>query len=516
MIDSSNEIMVVDDDIDTLNVLTEILLSENYIVRAMSDPVLALQSAFTDPPDLILLDVVMPGINGYEVCRNLKESPRTKDIPVLFVSTLIDVNEQLKGFQEGGLDFITKPVQSDIVLARVATHLKLYKLQQKLSALISVRTEELKRSEDKYEHLIKALQNNHFFYTLDLSGNFVYFSSSVESILGYSQDDLLSNYKKYFTPSSLEKLAKYTKINNDSLDDYQEYELAITGKNGKPYYLEMKNFPIFDKDNVLIQFDGIAQNITARKNAEIKYKKMQKLIVNTEKLGAVGRLAGGISHYLNNMLGVILGYAELIQMQSKTGEDIKERVGHIIEAGDKSKEIIQQLMAFSQVLPVNPVVININNAIENVYNMLYAVIGGQVNLIFEPSYNLWETKIDLSQLNQLLVNLCVNAKDAMNGSGNITIKTSNIVINDDELTGDNTKSGEYVLLTVSDTGNGIAKNEIENIFEPFYTTKSMYVNNGLGLSAVYGIVKQNDGFIDVDSDEENTTFKIYLPRCGIL
>ncbi|MDH5396124.1 MAG: ATP-binding protein, partial [Gammaproteobacteria bacterium] len=131
-------------------------------------------------------------------------------------------------------------------------------------------------------------------------------------------------------------------------------------------------------------------------------------------------------------------------------------------------------------------------------------------------YNLWETKIDLSQLNQLLVNLCVNAKDAMNGSGNITIKTSNIVINDDELTGDNTKSGEYVLLTVSDTGNGIAKNEIENIFEPFYTTKSMYVNNGLGLSAVYGIVKQNDGFIDVDSDEENTTFKIYLPRCGIL
>lgn len=516
MSDTLNEIMVVDDDIDTLNVLSEILLSENYIVRAMNDPVLALQSAFTDPPDLILLDVVMPGINGYEVCRNLKDSPRTKDIPVLFVSVLLEVKEQLKGFQEGGLDFITKPIQSDIVLARVATHLKLYKLQQKLSELISVRTEELKRSENKYEHLIKALQNNHFFYTLDLSGRFVYFSSSVESILGYSQSDLLENYRNYFTPSSLEKLAKYTVLNNDALEDYQEYELSITGKNGKQYYLEMKNFPVFDENNVLIQFDGIAQNITARKSAEIKYKKIQKLIVNSEKLGAVGRLAGGVSHYLNNMLGVILGYAELIQVKSEADDDVKQKIEHIIEAGEKSKDIIQQLMAFSQVLPANPRVININNAIDNVCNMLYAVIGGRVRLIFEPSNDLWETKIDLSQLNQLLINLCINAKDAMNGQGDITIKTENSVVNNDEITAEGVTSGEYVQLSVNDTGSGIAQNDIENIFEPFYTTKSMYVNNGLGLSAVYGIVKQNNGFILIDTDDKSTTFKIYLPRCGIL
>ncbi|MFW6283909.1 MAG: PAS domain S-box protein, partial [Desulfosalsimonas sp.] len=253
------------------------------------------------------------------------------------------------------------------------------------------------------------------------------------------------------------------------------------------------------------------------KQQELSEKQRQALeeqLHQAQKMESVGRLAGGVAHDYNNMLSVIIGYTELALDKVETTDPLHADLTEILNAAKRSNDITRQLLAFARKQTINPAVLDLNETVEGMLKMLRRLIGEDIDLSWMPGPGLWPVKMDPTQIDQILANLCVNARDAIAGVGHITIETHNISI-DEQYCRDHAEffPGQYVLLAVSDDGSGMDRQMLENIFEPFFTTKEVSKGTGLGLATVYGIVKQNKGFINVYSEPgKGTTFRIYLPR----
>ncbi|MCF8064348.1 MAG: transporter substrate-binding domain-containing protein [Desulfarculaceae bacterium] len=255
-------------------------------------------------------------------------------------------------------------------------------------------------------------------------------------------------------------------------------------------------------------------DVTDLRRAEKEKEKLESQLLQAQKLESVGRLAGGVAHDFNNMLNVITGYAELALDKTSPDDPRQKDLQEILKAGQRSAEITRQLLAFARRQTVSPKVLDLNETVESMLRMLRRLIGEDIDLLWRPGSGLWSVNMDPSQVDQIMANLCVNARDAIEGIGKVTIETSNVSF-DESYCADHAGfiPGEYVLLAVSDDGHGMEKETLENLFEPFFTTKGVGEGTGLGLSMVYGVVRQNNGFINVYSEPgEGATFKIYLPR----
>ncbi|MFO8112583.1 MAG: ATP-binding protein, partial [Desulfosalsimonadaceae bacterium] len=261
-------------------------------------------------------------------------------------------------------------------------------------------------------------------------------------------------------------------------------------------------------------FKGISRDITERKQAEAEREDLQCQLLQAQKLESVGRLAGGVAHDFNNMLTIINGYAEMMTDVLSPSDPFYDNALQIHEAGKKSAVIVRKLLAFARKQTISPEVMNVNDNVASMLKMLQQLIGENIDLAWKPGQNLWLVKMDYTQLDQILANLVVNARDAIADIGKITIETKNVEF-DEQYCHMHTGfvPGPFVMLTVSDTGCGMETEVFDNLFEPFFTTKEIGKGTGLGLPTVYGIVKQNSGFINVYSEPgQGTTFKIYLPR----
>jgi len=261
------------------------------------------------------------------------------------------------------------------------------------------------------------------------------------------------------------------------------------------------------------QFISFCRDLTERKRAEEERQRLQEQLFQSQKMESVGRLAGGVAHDFNNMLGAILGHAELAMM--KLGEDnlIRDDLKEIVFAASRSADITRQLLAFARKQIVLPKVLDLNQRVEEMLKMIRRLIGEDIDLLWLPGRNLWPLKMDPSQINQILVNLCVNARDAIAGAGKITIETGMVTF-DAGYCDQHAEfvPGDFLLLAVSDNGRGMDRKTLNKLFEPFFTTKELGKGTGLGLATVYGIVKQNQGVINVYSEPgRGTTFNIYLP-----
>ena len=284
-------------------------------------------------------------------------------------------------------------------------------------------------------------------------------------------------------------------------------ELVNKRKDGSLYREEMTITPLKDVGGEVTHFVAVKQDITERKLLEERF-------LQAQKLEAVGRLAGGIAHDFNNMLGVILGYADIALGQVDSSQPIHKDLREIHKAAEHSAGLTRQLLAFARKETIAPKVLNLNETVAGMLTMLTRLIGEDIQVTFRPAATLWPVLMDPSQFDQILANLCVNSRDAIAGVGAITIATANCTIDAEDCAADTEAApGDYVRLSVSDTGRGMDQETLAQIFEPFFTTKAVGEGTGLGLPMVYGAVKQNLGFLTVASRPgQGTVVEIFLPR----
>lgn len=293
---------------------------------------------------------------------------------------------------------------------------------------------------------------------------------------------------------------------NGEADVYTTYSLEI---HGDTQHFESRFVPCGEH-----QVLSIVRNVTYQARAETEKELMQKQLLQSQKMESIGRLAGGIAHDFNNMLGVILSHTEMALYDCPKESSTAYHIREISHASERSVLLVKQLLSFARKQTITPKVIDLNRTITDILSMLQRMIGESVNLIFKPSGDVGLVYLDPAQVDQVLTNLCINARDAMNGNGNIIVETADVTL--DAIYCAQYRDfipGDYVLLTVSDSGKGMDNETLNQVFEPFFTTKALNYGTGLGLPMVYGIVKQNQGLIHVYSEQsEGTTFKIYLPR----
>ena len=259
---------------------------------------------------------------------------------------------------------------------------------------------------------------------------------------------------------------------------------------------------------------AVVRDISERKNSEHEREKLEDQLRQAQKLESIGRLAGGVAHDFNNMLGVIIGRTDMIMddvMSSPFHDDLLE----IHKAASRSADLTRQLLTFARKQSVSLQVLDLNEKVADIYTMLRRLIGEAIELSWQPCGNLWSVKMDPGQVDQILTNLCVNARDAIAGTGRIAISLGNIVVSPEhEFRAQGVMPGQFVVLTVTDDGCGMEKEVLDNLFEPFFTTKATGRGTGLGLATLYGIVRQNLGFVEVKSSPgRGSRFSIYLPRC---
>ena len=294
--------------------------------------------------------------------------------------------------------------------------------------------------------------------------------------------------------------------------------LSSTSEMFEPHlnrHLELRVIPRFDGDRRVVGVIHVVRDITDRKRHDEDLRKSSDMLRQSQKMEAIGRLAGGVAHDFNNLLTVIGGYSDLLAQRLPPDSPYREGVEQIRKAATRASSLTRQLLAFSRKQVIAPSVADLNEVVAGIETMLRRLIGEDIDLVTVLRPDLWNVRIDTGQIEQVLLNLAVNARDAMPGVGKLLVETENKRIDEGMITRPGFGApGEYVILSVRDTGSGMDEETLSHIFEPFFTTKEKGRGTGLGLSTVYGIVKQSDGYIAVESRPgEGSTFRVYLPRC---
>ncbi len=718
-------VFIVDDDINSLNFITEQLKVMGLRVTPLISGEELLELLGRVTPDLIILDVIMEHMNGFEVCSRIKSETYASDVPVIFMSALGDDEDRIRGFREGAVDYIMKPVREEELQARVKVQLELVKLRKKLKkrnselqreitervksemevthhkeeleALVSERTialqrtnfrlkeeverrrgaelqiksqlEELENSKkqllmllDEEQKVKEKLRINEerLSMAIDASGSGIYetsvpfgdklfFSEKWNSIIGYSSEELPEKreFIRWFLnrvhPADIDKLVDSIRAFVKGTIPDHNIEFRVRHKSGNWVYVQGLSRAIeFDKDGKVIhviglmtditerkktesrlmeseaqlkraqevahigswyldvkmktlvwsdetyrifgipvgtvmtyehflsachpedrgfineawldaingqsyniehrivvdgkvkwviekaevEFDeddtpyrgiGTIQDITDRKREEEKRLHLEEQLWQSQKMDAVGQLAGGVAHDFNNLLQVIGGYTDLVKEILEEESPVQKHLGLVMKATERAASLVRQLLLFSR--NEKPVFrnIEINELVTGILRMLERIIGENVNLEFEAGDKNLNVFADAGQIEQIIMNLCLNARDALEGGGTVKIATGCLVFDKDTFHGTRIcKPGNYVVLTVTDNGCGMKHEVKERIFEPFFTTKDEGKGTGLGLATVYAITKRHDGFIDVSSEPgAGSEFNVYLPGTDI-
>ncbi len=539
-------ILIVDDHEENLYLLEALFKGNGYTVQPAANGAEGLAILEKGGIDLIVSDILMPEMDGFELCRRVRKAPTLSRIPfIIYTATYTGPKDEELALKIGADRFIVKPCEPKKFMAAVdaliaaAEHrngsttpdaapdeeiFKLYnarlvrKLEQKMLQAereIQARQEmeqSLRESEEKYRTILDNMEAGYF--EVDLAGNLTFFNPAARRILGYPESKLMGmNNRDYMDPKNAKRVFRTFNRVLSSGEPAKAFDWQIIKKDGTLADIETSVALMRDAKGRAVGFRGLARDVTERRQSEAERKKLQAQLLQAQKLESVGRLAGGVAHDFNNMLSVIIGHTELALQQLDSQHPLQSDLAEVLAAAQRSTSITRQLLAFARQQVIAPEVLDLNAAVENMLKMLRRLIGEDINLVWQPGAKLWPIQMDPSQLDQILANLCVNARDAIADVGQLTIETRAVTI-DEAYCVDHAEClpGNYVMLAVSDNGRGMERETLEKIFDPFFTTKEIGCGTGLGLATVYGIVRQNDGFINVYSEPgRDTSFRIYLP-----
>lgn len=377
--------------------------------------------------------------------------------------------------------------------------------------------EALKESETRYRLLAENIVD--IIWTMDDNLNFTYVTPSVSDILGYTALEFLTlNLERLCVPESYPSAAEYFSgfIQNRDPSDRQQsnIELELVKAAGGTVWVNVSSSVFKAEDGTRLGIIGVAHDITERKTAEKEKELMHEQFLQAQKMEAIGILAGGVAHDFNNLLTVIQGSTDLLMMQVQKEDPIYIDLNEIHKSSVRAAELTSQLLLFSRKKPMRSVPVNLNKIIEDLLKMLHRLIGEDVGIATHLAKELWTISADRSNMEQVIMNIVINARDAMPEGGEVTIRSENVTLteSDSAAAPKGPIPGCYVCITISDEGIGIDETTLQHIFEPFYSTKGVGKGTGLGLSVVYGIVKQHQGWLDVTSSVgKGTAFRLYFP-----
>ena len=440
---------------------------------------------------LILADYTLPFFDGLSALRMARE--KCRNTPFIVISGMIGDDLAVETLKQGATDYVLKSCLGRLVPA--ITHA--LKEAEERAARRQAK-EALRKAEEQMRFTVERIPAVVWTTDRDLR-----FTSIQGAGLVFGEWEAGMIGKSLVKPPALQKDIAPVKEHLAALAGNKvAYDVSV---NGKDYQAHVA--PLTSSNGEIIGCIGMAVDVTERKALEMQMR-------HAQKMEAVGRLAGGIAHDFNNLLTVITGYSDLTLLRLDPNDPLRNNLDEVNKACERAAGLTRHLLAFSRKQVLKPKVLNLNSTISEMNRMMPPLIGEDIELVIELSPDLGQVKADSGQIEQIIANLAVNAKDAMPFGGELAIRTSNIVL-DEEIARryESVQSGPYVLLTVSDTGHGMSPETMRRVFEPFFTTKEVGKGTGLGLSTVYGIVKQSGGYVSVDSEVgRGTTFKIYLPQ----
>lgn len=521
-------VLIVDDNGDNLYLMESLLTGHGYQTVSARNGAEALQYLETHAFDLIISDILMPFMDGFQLCRAVRQGDRTRDLPFLFYTATYTSDKDRDFALSLGADrFIVKPADPDELIAIVADILSgreasrsapaaaspcgereyLKGRSERLQEKLEKKMVQLETSERRYRNLFNSLRDVVLLTDKErtvIDAN----QPALRNTFGYEIDEIIGrSTRMLYAEDSDFLIVGGSAAGHDGNGEAETREARFARKDGTFFHGEIHVMRLIGDDGAPSGRVAVIRDVTDR-------KKLEAQLLHAQKMEAVGRLAAGVAHDFNNKLSVILGYAEMARKRITPGDELEHHLTEIVQAALRSRDMTRQLLAFSRKEVISPRIVDLNSCIDATRKSLSHLIGEDISIEFLPASGLWPARIDPSQLDQILMNLAVNARDAMPHGGVLRIATDNVHLHEPDVAGDpDAAPGDYVQVSVSDTGCGIPPEMRDHIFEPFFTTKERGKGTGLGLSTIFGIVRQNRGFITVNSREGvGTTFTFCFPR----
>lgn len=539
-------VLVVDDKEENRYYLEALLTGHRFVVESARHGAEALTMARQNPPDVVISDLLMPVMDGYTLLRHWKTDPRLRSMPfIVYTATYTEPEDERLALSLGADAFILKPAEPEDFLARLrevqarATSfapampnldaddndlLKNYsetlirKLEEKTLQLEDANRAlerdiagrrivetALRESEADFRTLAEAVPQ--IVWVAMPDGSNVYFNRHWTDYTGLGREE--STGHGWLKPFHAEDAEAVRRAWQSVRENGQTYSLECRLKrvDGVYRWWLVRSAPFRDGNGRIVKWFGTCTDIHDLKETQEQLRQSQRLEV-------IGQLTGGIAHDFNNILNVILANVEALEEEEVLLPAASERVARIGRSVDRATDLIRQLLAFSRKQPLRPQSTSVTELVASTGKLLRRALGEQIEIDSVLADDLWTVNVDRAQLEAALVNLCVNARDAMPNGGRLRIETRNVALDAEYVSRNaNLTAGDYVLLSVTDTGTGIASEVLGKVFEPFFTTKDEGKGTGLGLSMVYGFIKQSNGQINILSEVgHGTTVELYLPR----
>jgi two-component system cell cycle sensor histidine kinase/response regulator CckA len=514
-------ILIVDDEVVSRKKLREIMDAFGQCIMVENGTDALRIATSQNPPDLILLDIIMPGMDGYEVCKRLKADRKTSNIPVIFISSRSEEEDEAQGLGLGAVDYITKPFSPAIINARVRTHLELKKHRNRLEELVNERTAELKKatkemqaeiterkqaeealrvSEERYRLLVENADDA-IFIAQDEVIKFA--NPKTEELTGYSAEKLSKTpFANFVHPEDRNMVVERHKRSLEGEELASAYSFRIINSANEEFWGEL--------NAALITWEGRPAILNFLRDITPQ-KKLEAQLQQAQKMESLGNLAGGVAHDFNNLLMAIQGRTSIMLMRKDSSHPDFGHLNGIEDYVKNAANLTKQLLGFARAGKYEVRPTDINDLIKK-SSTLFGRTKKEIAIHSKYQEDVWTLEVDRGQIDQVLLNLFVNAWHAMPGGGDLFTETENVTVDDRFIRPFEVQSGKYVKISITDTGVGMDEATRRRIFEPFFTTRKMGRGTGIGLASVYGIIKNHEGFIDVYSEKgHGTAFKIYLP-----
>ncbi|MGO4509577.1 PAS domain S-box protein [Bradyrhizobium sp. 2TAF36] len=372
----------------------------------------------------------------------------------------------------------------------------------------------LRESEQQFRLMVQSV-TDYAIYMLDVEGNVASWNAGAQRIKGYGPEEIIGrHFSNFYTEEDRAAGLPRTGLQTASREGRWEHEGQRVRKDGTRFWAHVVIDAIRDDDGKLVGFAKVTRDITERREAEAALQAAQATLIRSQKLEAIGQLTGGVAHDFNNLLQVISGNLQLLSKDIAGNARAEMRVQSALAGVARGSKLATQLLAFARRQPLEPRVVNVGRLIKGMDELLRRAIGEEIEVETVVGGGLWNSLIDPDQLENAILNLAINARDAMNGEGRLTIEASNAFLDDEYVRHyDDLIAGQYVMIAVTDTGIGIPSDILERVYEPFFTTKAEGKGTGLGLAMVYGFLKQSGGHVKIYSEiGAGTTVKLYFPR----